>query len=334
MPSSTNASASIFGWQFQVNAGIVLMLRFLQEATRLKIEGLTEDIEITCEDGSIIYAQAKSFDNPNVGNVASKLKKGLSTLHAAAVANSHYRRLIYITNSLAPIVRTRAACHYVNQYISIRYDDLYDVEKNVVNKYIVENKYDLWQINSLYFCGLPYDGLDPEQRHREIIFEIRRFLRGTNMEYHSDTALSHWQNICNFNATVRSINISKAAFVWPLIVIATDIAHGDPLFVTDGELDVASLQQVKEKFHSLIDIMSEKFSVTTRIITEFVTEYGPRFSPDNQVRFITERWRNYRTEFPLDGMSDEEQEYLTKLILQRVLASRHITKTIKERAKL
>ena len=41
-----NASASIFGWDFQTNAAILLMLENITRAECVKVESKTEDIEI------------------------------------------------------------------------------------------------------------------------------------------------------------------------------------------------------------------------------------------------------------------------------------------------
>jgi collagenase-like PrtC family protease len=81
---NTNASAASFGFQFQIAAGLILMLDNIKEFTSIKIEGKTEDIEITLKSGKI-YAQAKSViqidDNKNA---SSKLKKTLASLSRAA----------------------------------------------------------------------------------------------------------------------------------------------------------------------------------------------------------------------------------------------------------
>ena len=42
-----NASQSAFGWDFQVGAGIILMLENIKELSKLKIEGKNDDIELT-----------------------------------------------------------------------------------------------------------------------------------------------------------------------------------------------------------------------------------------------------------------------------------------------
>ena len=71
----TNASATAYGWVFQVGAGITLMLDHIKEARALKMEGALDDIEILLDKGKL-YAQAKSVTQ--IGNqktAASNLKK-------------------------------------------------------------------------------------------------------------------------------------------------------------------------------------------------------------------------------------------------------------------
>ncbi|MEA5011833.1 MAG: hypothetical protein VB100_08970 [Angelakisella sp.] len=41
-----NASASAFEWDFQSNAAIMLMLKNIEKASKVKVEGQSEDVEI------------------------------------------------------------------------------------------------------------------------------------------------------------------------------------------------------------------------------------------------------------------------------------------------
>ena len=50
--SNSNASASAFGWDFQANAAILLMLENIENAKSIKVEGRTEDIEITLNNNT------------------------------------------------------------------------------------------------------------------------------------------------------------------------------------------------------------------------------------------------------------------------------------------
>ena len=51
----TNASASAYGWVFQVGAGITLMLDNVTEFTSMKMEGKSDDIS------QLIYLQLKKL---------------------------------------------------------------------------------------------------------------------------------------------------------------------------------------------------------------------------------------------------------------------------------
>ena len=63
--SDRNASASAFGWDFQANSAILLMLENIKDAKRIRVEGADEDIEVTLQDKSKIYAQAKAVVKPD-----------------------------------------------------------------------------------------------------------------------------------------------------------------------------------------------------------------------------------------------------------------------------
>ena len=57
--ANRNATPSAFGWDFQVNAAIIIMLDNIKEMTAIRLEG-DEDIEVNLDDGTSILAQAKS----------------------------------------------------------------------------------------------------------------------------------------------------------------------------------------------------------------------------------------------------------------------------------
>ena len=80
--SGSNASSTAFGWEFQSNAAIVLMLKNIKNALSVKVEGSTEDIEIALDNGNMIFSQAKSVFRPDdYSNVKAKMQAGLGTLN-------------------------------------------------------------------------------------------------------------------------------------------------------------------------------------------------------------------------------------------------------------
>ena len=54
-----SATSVLFGFDFQANAAIVLMLENIKDMSHIRLEGC-EDIDIKLNDGSHIFAQAKS----------------------------------------------------------------------------------------------------------------------------------------------------------------------------------------------------------------------------------------------------------------------------------
>lgn len=57
---SRRADAVLFGFDFQRNAAIVLMLENIKNFQSLRLEGNDQDIELTMQDGKRILAQAKA----------------------------------------------------------------------------------------------------------------------------------------------------------------------------------------------------------------------------------------------------------------------------------
>lgn len=97
-----------FGFDFQVNAAIVLMIENIRELTSLKLESENEDIDLTLKSGAHILAQAKSVENSSndFSHVRRNMRKSLISL------SEGYRRLeekkttvdklIFVTNSPNP----------------------------------------------------------------------------------------------------------------------------------------------------------------------------------------------------------------------------------------
>ena len=97
-----DASASSFGWNFQVNAGIFLFLHYIKEAKSIKIESKKEDIEIILKEQNKVYAQAKSVQEEcSLSSAKKKYKDAIISLAKVSAQNEDI--LIYISNLREPI---------------------------------------------------------------------------------------------------------------------------------------------------------------------------------------------------------------------------------------
>ena len=136
----TNRSATpvLFGFDFQANAAIVLMLENIKYMTSIRLEGY-EDIEINLNDGSSVLAQAKAVVNSSTdfSNVISNLKKTIVSLSEAEHKSHSVKELIYITNSPNPF--NEKQLNPIFYGVAQRsYDSLPQALKNKISK-IIEN---------------------------------------------------------------------------------------------------------------------------------------------------------------------------------------------------
>ena len=102
--ASRRADQVMFGFEFQVNAAIILMLRNIKSLDTIRIEGNYEDIELQLTDGEKILAQAKGVQlgSSDFHNVRANLKKALKTLSEGGNKATNVKQLIFITNSFNP----------------------------------------------------------------------------------------------------------------------------------------------------------------------------------------------------------------------------------------
>lgn len=118
-----NASPSAFGWDFQANAAILLMIENIKQAEKIRVEGADEDIEITLHNKEKIYAQVKAVERPeNYTHVVDKLAAALETLNLAA-KNGNGKLFTYITNSPNPF-NNQKIMNYFTGNTHLDFDEL------------------------------------------------------------------------------------------------------------------------------------------------------------------------------------------------------------------
>ena len=98
-PVNRRADPVMFGFDFQINAAIVLMLKNIKSLETIRIEGNYEDIELQLKDGERILAQAKGVQkgSSDFRKVRENLKKALLTLSEGG-KRAKAKQLIFITD--------------------------------------------------------------------------------------------------------------------------------------------------------------------------------------------------------------------------------------------
>lgn len=265
--NSTQASATIFGFQFQINAAIYLMLKYFSDFDQIKIEGSQEDIELFLHDNKKIYAQAKSKEFPTKDNKghSEKLKDALRTL--SNVDDRGNYNLMYISNlEENPL---NSGTKEFDGISFLKYDELKEVSKKKIDNQISNENYNI-DTSRLIIAKIPFYGDDWEQRHREISKKMSEFVSNVSPSLSSfaNRIIIIWEEEFLHNASVKSpkITINKENVVWGLVVCKLQL---DDVKKFDEKLEIEETDFLEaiDEYEKIIDIKSSTFLDYNKIIS-------------------------------------------------------------------
>lgn len=328
---NTNASASAFGWDFQTNAAILLMLENITSAKSIKVEGQTEDIEITLDNGNIIYSQAKSLEDiDSTSNLLKKLKDGIKTLNNA-YNQGNAESLIYITNHSNPF-NDKASIQYFLGRTKLPYNDLPKKCKEKLLNIIDKNNYSIDK-EKLKIYILPFHGSDKDNRNKAIKEAVEDFLDhlGIRTSYTPKRILEVWQNEFFHNSTIpdSTIQIKKKEMVWPLIVEVCNFEQND--IVLSG-CDAAMLDEIERQYSMTISNKSEDFIFFNKVLNDY-NEYEKLLTTSERTtKFVNEEYVKYENEFDIGKIDTAIKHCLIKVIINKIIHRRIIIDKIKKGA--
>jgi formylmethanofuran dehydrogenase subunit D len=319
---SSNASSAAFGWDFQCNAAIMLMLKNINVASAVKVEGQTEDIEIILNSGNAIYSQAKAVFNPydDYSNVISKLKSGLRTLNNAA-HQPNIEQLIYVTNSPNPFNQPQTIGAFSGELTSLNYNNLPESCKQEIEKLCAAEDYGFdRQLFSVYVMQFHGDG---ENRYKVIKGLINEFL---NLVGLSDLGLGKhlldlWQGFFFTNASQHdaTLKITKEQMIWPLIVSICDLNTEDALL---ADYDEGDIDNIIRHYGSVINNNSERFEFVSKVLSCH-NSYEPSMKSGTKTKmFIENCWSNYSNDFDVPTAELDVFEVIVKLAISNVIKRR------------
>lgn len=321
--SNRNASASAFGWDFQRNAALVLMLDNIKEADSVRVEGEYEDIEITFMDDQKIYSQVKSVAKPDdYSNVISKLSDAIKTLNDDA-NNGDGCLYTYFTNSPNPFNAKETMSYFIGR-THLLYEELPDIAKNKIDAIINKNCYKKLDISKFDIRVLPFYGVDEKNRYKHVLESINEFLGscGISIPDMGNSIMEVWQKDFFGNATKpdTEIVISKKEMMWPLIVLVVNEAVASDY---KREFDDDEISDIEHKYRKIINQKTMMYEFVTKVITDF-------HSSRKKIKdFVDESWGNYINEVTSIEADTDVKETLIKIILYRILAQRSYVDKIK-----
>ena len=331
--ANRRAHAVVFGYDFQMNAAIVLMLENIKELQSLRIEGNEEDIELTLNNGKKILAQAKAVENSSsdFSNVRRNLKKALTSLSEGA-QRTEVQQLILITNSPNPLNDASTQSVFYG-HAHRRYSTLPASAQQMIDGYLasIDTPLDSQQF---MIQVVPFETDDEEERYKVVLQVINDFVGGLNANLSPGIGRKlHgiWRNAVFTNSTQKdaSIKLDKKSIIWPIIVLETEITRCGTGFI--DRFDPGIYDEVTRLYADTINSCCERVDYFTKVIFDFNHFQGTKRSQLEKIEeFVDCTWEQYKADFEINGVSGELLEALTKIVLYNVVYRRITINSIKQ----
>lgn len=331
MPRSSNATASAFGWEFQSNAAIMLMLKNIDNVSKVKVEGENEDVEITFSNGKLLMAQAKAVENPDdFRNVKGKLEAGLRTLNAASkIAN--VEQLVFVTNSPNPFNDVTTMYKFSSPLNMVPFSELPRSCQQTIGDICSINGYSI-DTSTLTVCVMQFHGESEDERYKVLQSLTMEFLNSLGGDKVStNQILSLWQSSFRVNASQKTSIITKESMVWPIIAVQCEVRETD---VELEDYDTSDVAEILQKYRAVINNNSERFEFVSKVLSDFNDFYPAMRSRERVERFISEKWEQYKSDFDLKNTDSATEEVVVRLTISNVLKSRRVIAEIKGKVKL
>lgn len=335
--SDNCAATSLFGWDFQINAAIAILIDNISQVEKVRVEGKKQDIEITLTNKEKIYAQAKAVETPgNYNNVKKHLANALNSLNnTAAKSKNNVKQFIYITNSENPLGNIQTISQFIGPYVRHSYNELTPKSKTIVDnalskaeQAIAIDKDKLY----IYILNFNNNGLSQKDRYTNIKRLVDEFVEGLleNRNGIGGTILDVWQKELLLNGSTANTNITldRKSFMWIIVVKAIENSLYDNSFYK--EIDISQIQTVENHFREFINTSIVRFEFITSVLSEF-NNFKPKQKNKKTEEFISTNWENFKEEFSLEDLENDTQEILIKRILARIIYQSVTINNMKEK---
>lgn len=319
------ANAVLFGFDFQRNAAIVLMLENIKNLRSVRIEGNEEDIELTLETGQKILAQAKAVEksSSDFSHVRENLNKALTSLSEGA-QKTDAQQLIFITNSPNPFNDADSKVVFGGLPTRRSFSDLPSSAQKIVQKYLgdIDNPLDLQKFTVQVF---PFETDDDTERYKVVTQAVSDFIGSLNVNVSHGLGkwlLRVWHDDIFINGSKRDayIQLDKKDIIWPILVYETDINRCDDDFL--NQFDIGVYDEVVRLYGSIIDSCCERIEFFTKILYDYTQFPSTKKQMEKCLDFIDYSWENYKSAFSSECIDDETLEALTKIVLYNVIRRR------------
>lgn len=335
MSRSKRAHAVMFGFDFQVNAAIVLMIENIEDLKSLRLEGNYEDISLELENNQYILAQAKSVEQSSTDfrNVRKNLKKSLTSL-SEGNNKIDAQQLIMITNSPNPMNETASrnlflgVAHRGFSSLPISSQKLIEGYLSGINQPLSTDKF-MIQV-------LPFETDDDIERYKMVKQAVDDFIGDLNLNVPGlgKKLLSIWHEEVFKNGTKKdaAIQLKKKDVVWPIMLIATDVERCDDAFA--DIFDSSAYDEIVHQYKETIESCCERCEFFIKVLCDYNEYKCSKKLAEKCLEFAINQWENYLSEFELGSIDDETKKGLIQIVLYNIVRNRISIDRIKKGVKL
>lgn len=316
---SSQVTASANGWVFQVSAGIVLTLEHIRDVEKIKMEGASEDIELTFSNGKGIYAQAKSVERiDDTSNNLHHLKKALISLEK--VSNDRMK-LVYITNIRNPLNSSIPENYYSDGNYSFS-SGMTMEDQAIIRRYVSSGfRFEDFSVYKLYFFG------EGDDAFKSIRDKIKLFLVNINIDNsYNQKLLENWFLQYITNCREKTLHLSKKDFIFPLILIFIEPEISESI---QEKLEISDIyDKVRARYRDLISDKAFRFEFVSKVLSDYQKLKGS----DLKETYVCNYWNQYIDEFIT--IDPEYVEPLIKTIIWKIIHERQLISRVKSEVNL
>ena len=325
------ATSTLFGFDFQTNAAIVLMLDNIKDVSSIRMEGY-EDVEMGLSDGSFILAQAKSAVNGSTdfSKALPNLKKAIESLSDAYSKCPLTKQLIYISNSANPLSVSSEKQIFSDVSNRRKYDSLPTKSKKRIDDIIssIKGPFDKSKllIQTFYF-----ETDDEKERNKYVVDHvIRDFITTIKINSVTPSELHKiwFYDIFKSGTKREKLRLTKNDVIWPVIVLATNNMYFD-----DEDLDDSETEEITRLYKDIINICTERYEFVTKVLYAF-NNFDNGTKKERVGLFINSHYKDYLYLLDDITMNNDIKKSLIKIILRNILRKRIQINGIKEATNL
>jgi hypothetical protein len=326
-----NASPAAYGWCFQVGAGISLMLDYVQVFSHIKMEGASDDIELTLDEGKKLYAQAKSVTQIGDQRSAGRNLKDALMVLLKDEKNGDAIKLVYITNIANPLLSKTVS--------AFQYDRIYDFsilpandQKKIIDKVGEDFSTDKFQLQILYFFG---EGNNKFVRIKEKIKEF--LLEAIGDASFSNRLLTDWFEILMVNAAdkpdnEKKISLSKKQIIFPVIAVIIDPPITDIEFARVCEYE--DYAEITQDFRKTIYETTCDYEFIAQVLGDYLVKRKTAIDLANyKYEFTKNEWKNYEQGF-MQINNENKRQALIKILILTIITRNEKINQIKKAVNL